>query len=96
MNLLFLAKKFITFLLRYYDNANWSLSSQIGSASLKRSIEGVRIFKSINNPNLKIIFTGYAGLSNLITNTQIKAKIAKVAGISHQSIIIKVLSYNGG
>lgn len=72
----------------HYDNANWPLSSQIGSASLKRTIEGVRIFKSINDPNLKMIFTGYARSSNLITNAQINAKIAKVAGISHQNIII--------
>jgi hypothetical protein len=32
-----------------------------------------------------MIFTGYAGSSNLITNAQINAKIA---GISHQNIII--------
>ncbi|BBB23669.1 conserved hypothetical protein [Isorropodon fossajaponicum endosymbiont JTNG4] len=68
----------------HYDNTNRPLSSQISNASLKRTIEGVRIFKAINNPNLKMIFTGYEGSSNLITN----AKISKVAGISHQSIII--------
>ncbi len=45
----------------HYDNANWPLSSQIGNASLKRTIEGVSIFKAIKKPNLKMLFTGYAG-----------------------------------
>jgi len=72
----------------HYENSDWPLSSQIGSASLKRTIEGISIFRAINNPSVKIIFTGYAGSRNLTTNAEINAKIARIANISEKNIII--------
>lgn len=72
----------------HYDNDKWPLSSQIGSASLKRTIEGIAIYKKLNNPNVKLIFTGYAGAVNNTSNAEINASIAKIAGIRGKNIII--------
>ena len=71
------------------ENNKWPLSSQIGSASLKRTIEGITIYKKLNKPNIKLIFTGYSGSnSNTIPNAEINASIARIAGIGNQNIII--------
>ena len=72
----------------HYDNSKWPLSAQIGNASLKRTIEGISIYKKLNNPNIKLIFTGYAGSGNNTSNAEINASIAKIAGISNKKIII--------
>jgi uncharacterized SAM-binding protein YcdF (DUF218 family) len=72
----------------HHENNLWPLSSQIGNASLKRTIEGIEIYKKLNNPNVKLIFTGYAGLNNETPNAEINASIAKIAGISSHYIII--------
>jgi len=72
----------------HYDNSKWPLSAQIGDASLKRTIEGISIYKKLNNPNIKLIFTGYAGSGNNTTNAEINASIAKIAAISNKKIII--------
>lgn len=72
----------------HYNNPDWPLSSQIGSASLRRTMEGVNIFKKINKPNLKIIFTGFPGFGNQISNAEMNAKIARIANIPDNSLII--------
>ena len=72
----------------HYDNELWPLSSQIGGASLKRTIEGIAIYKKLNNPNIKLIFTGYAGSNNDISNAEINASIARIAGIKDTNMII--------
>ena len=72
----------------HYDNPDWPLSSQIGNTSLKRTLEGISIFKQINKPKLKLIFTGYAGPDNTITNAEMNAKIAKIANISNDQLIV--------
>ena len=72
----------------HYDNSKWPLSAQIGNASLKRTIEGISIYKKLNNPNIKLIFTGYAGPGNNTTNAEINASVAKIAGISNKKIIV--------
>ena len=70
------------------ENNKWPLSSQIGNASLKRTIEGITIYKKLNKPNIKLIFTGYSGFDNTISNAEINASIAKIADIDNQNIII--------
>jgi len=70
------------------ENNKWPLSSQIGNASLKRTIEGITIYKKLNKPNVKLIFTGYSGFNNTIDNAEINASIARIANISNQNIII--------
>ena len=70
------------------ENNKWPLSSQINSASLKRTIEGITIYKKLNNPDIKLIFTGYSGFRNTIPNAEINASIARIAGINNQNIII--------
>ena len=72
----------------HYENNKWPLSSQIGNASLKRTIEGITIYKKLNKPNIKLIFTGYSGFDNTISNAEINASIAKIADIDNQNIII--------
>ncbi|SFV77993.1 Membrane Protein Functionally coupled to the MukBEF Chromosome Partitioning Mechanism [hydrothermal vent metagenome] len=72
----------------HYDNSKWPLSAQIGNASLKRTIEGISIYKKLNNLNIKLIFTGYAGPGNNTTNAEINASVAKIAGISNKKIIV--------
>ncbi len=72
----------------HYDNEKWPLSSQIGNTSLKRTIEGINIYKTLDNPNIKLIFTGYAGTGNDISNAEINASIARVAGIKNENMII--------
>ncbi len=72
----------------HYENNKWPLSSQIGNASLKRTIEGITIYKKLDKPNIKLIFTGYSGLNNTIPNAEINASIARIADIGNQNIII--------
>ena len=73
----------------HYENNKWPLSSQIGNASLKRTIEGITIYKKLNKPNIKLIFTGYSGaIGNNIPNAEINASIARIADIGNQNIII--------
>ena len=73
----------------HYENNKWPLSSQIGNASLKRTIEGITIYKKLNKPNIKLIFTGYSGtIGNNISNAEINASIARIADIGNQNIII--------
>ena len=72
----------------HYDNNEWPLSSQIGNSSLKRTFEGIMIFKKLNNPHVKLIFTGYAGKGNDTSNAEINASIARITGIKDENIII--------
>jgi len=72
----------------HYDNSKWPLSAQISNVSLKRTIEGISIYKKLNNLNIKLIFTGYAGPGNNTTNAEINASVAKIAGISNKKIIV--------
>ena len=59
-----------------------------GKTSLKRTIEGITIYKKLNKPNIKLIFTGYSGFNNTIPNAEINASIARIADIGNQNIII--------
>lgn len=72
----------------HYENNKWPLSSQISNTSLKRTIEGITIYKKLNNTNIKLIFTGYSGFNNAIPNAEINASIARIADIGNQNIII--------
>ena len=72
----------------HHDNPKWPISSQISNTSLKRTMEGISIFKKINNPNLKLIFTGFPGFGNQISNAEINAKIARIANISNNNLIV--------
>ena len=72
----------------HHDNSQHPISSNIGSSSLKRTIEAVRIFKQAKNQSIKLIFTGYFGTENTTSNAVINAEIAKIAGINPQNIII--------
>ncbi|MDA3909647.1 MAG: YdcF family protein, partial [Sulfurimonas sp.] len=61
------------------------LSSQIGSASVKRDLEGILIHKAIEGS--KIIFTGYAG--NTDTPTAImNAKLAEALGVKLEDMLV--------
>ncbi|SHN91056.1 Membrane Protein Functionally coupled to the MukBEF Chromosome Partitioning Mechanism [Bathymodiolus heckerae thiotrophic gill symbiont] len=72
----------------HYNNSDWPLSAQISNTSLKRTLEGISIFKQINSPNLKLIFTGFPGLDNQTSNAEMNAKIARIANISNDHLII--------
>lgn len=61
------------------------LSSQIGSASIKRNLEGILIHKQIENS--KIIFTGYEGSTNIPTAVM-NARLAKALGVKEGSLIV--------
>jgi uncharacterized SAM-binding protein YcdF (DUF218 family) len=60
------------------------LSSQIGSASIKRVIEGIVIHKKIKNS--KLIFTGYEGITD-IPNATVNANLAILLGVKKSDII---------
>ncbi len=62
------------------------LSSQIGSASLTRLIEGVKIFRE--NPGSKLIVSGYEG-GDKTPHAVIMANIAKSIGVDASDIIIE-------
>jgi|AJXC01.1.fsa_nt_gi Uncharacterized conserved protein len=72
----------------HHENNLWPLSSQIGNASLKRTLEGVTIYKKLNRSDTKLIFTGYAGSNNKIPNAEMNARIAQIVGINNYNIII--------
>jgi len=72
----------------HHENEKWPLSSQIGNASLKRTIEGITIYKRLNNPSIKLIFTGYSGFDNTVPNAEINSSIAIIADIDNQNIIV--------
>jgi uncharacterized SAM-binding protein YcdF (DUF218 family) len=72
----------------HHDNDDWPLSAQIGNASLKRTIEGVSIYKKLSNPDIKLIFTGYAGSNNNTSNSEINAAIARLSGIENRSMVV--------
>lgn len=61
------------------------ISSHISDAGTKRVLEGVIIHKQ--TANSKIIFTGYAGRTN-ITNALMNSKLAFELGVSKESMII--------
>ena len=61
------------------------LSSQIGSTSVKRDIEGIIIHSRIKNS--KLIFTGYKGKTNIST-AQMNANLAMALGVDKDNIII--------
>jgi uncharacterized SAM-binding protein YcdF (DUF218 family) len=72
----------------HHDNPAWPLSSQIGGASLIRTFEGISIFKKINNPRVKLIFTGFAGPGNTTPNAEINAKIDRISNINNRNLIV--------
>jgi uncharacterized SAM-binding protein YcdF (DUF218 family) len=61
------------------------LSSQVGSASLRRDLEGILIHKSMKDS--KIIFTGYAGSTDTPTAIM-NARLAKALGIKEENLLI--------
>lgn len=61
------------------------LSSQVGSASIKRDIEGIIIHSKM--PDSKIIFTGYAGETDVAT-AQMNANLAMSLGVDEASLIV--------
>ncbi len=67
------------------DDQKQPVSSIPNESSMKRVVEGVLIHK--NYPNAKLIFTGYAGETNL-ANAQANAALAHALGVDKQDIII--------
>lgn len=61
------------------------ISSQLSLAGTQRVIEGVIIHK--NTPNSKIIFTGYAGRSD-VTNAVMNSRLALALGVDSRNMII--------
>lgn len=61
------------------------LSSKLDSASLKRVLEGVMLYKKMNGA--KLIFTGYEGNTD-VTNAQMNASFAIAMGVNENDIII--------
>ncbi|MDQ7062237.1 MAG: ElyC/SanA/YdcF family protein [Sulfurimonas sp.] len=66
-------------------DADQPLSSQLGSTSIKRDLEGIIIHSKIVNS--KLIFTGYAGTTN-ITAAHMNEKLALVLGVEPENMII--------
>jgi uncharacterized SAM-binding protein YcdF (DUF218 family) len=67
------------------SDASQPLSSQIGSAGVKRVLEGVLIHKQLEGS--KLIFTGYEGTTN-IANAKMNASLAMALGVDDKNIII--------
>ena len=67
------------------DDFSQPISSMLGDSALKRVVEGVVIYKK--QPNLKLIFTGYACCSSLST-AKANAMLAMELGVSQKDIII--------
>ena len=67
------------------DDPEQSLSSQLAECSIKRTVEGVLIHKK--NPNSILIFTGYAGKTNIST-AQMHANLALALGVKQEDMII--------
>lgn len=61
------------------------LSSQVGDASIKRDIEGILIHRATKGS--KIIFTGYAGNTEIPT-ALMNAKLAKSLGVKQEDMIV--------
>ncbi len=72
----------------HHDNDEWPLSAQIDNASLKRTIEAISIYKKLSNPDIKLIFTGYAGPNNNTPNAEINAAIARLSGVENKSMVV--------
>jgi len=62
-----------------------SLSSQLGTASIKRVVEGIIIHRK--TPHSKLIFTGY-GEKSTVSTAQMHARLAIALGVSEKNIII--------
>lgn len=61
------------------------ISSQLSLSGTQRVIEGVIIHKS--TPNSKIIFTGYAGRTD-VTNAVMNSRLALTLGVNSENMII--------
>ena len=60
------------------------VSSQIGTTSLSRLIEGIRIYKA--NPGAKLILSGYGG-QDPVPNAEVGARVALTLGIAKSDLI---------
>jgi uncharacterized SAM-binding protein YcdF (DUF218 family) len=60
------------------------VTSQLGSTSLSRLIEGVRIYRA--NPGAKLIFSGYGG-SDPVPNAEVGANVALALGVPESDLI---------
>ncbi|NRA14887.1 MAG: envelope biogenesis factor ElyC [Oceanospirillaceae bacterium] len=61
-----------------------AVTSQIGSASLARLMEGMRIYKA--NPDAKLIFSGWGG-TDPVPNAEVVARVAIALGVPKTDII---------
>ncbi len=68
------------------DDLSQPLSSRLGSASIKRSSEGMIIH--LNTKGSKIIFTGYEGEENSITTAKVNADYAMSLGIKEENLVV--------
>ena len=71
-------------------NADFSqpISSNLAESALKRVLEGVVIYKQ--NPDAKMIFTGYKGCKN-IAGAIMNSKLALALGVKEKDIIISTI-----
>jgi uncharacterized SAM-binding protein YcdF (DUF218 family) len=60
------------------------VTSQLGSTSLSRLIEGVRIYRA--NPGAKLIFSGYGG-GDPVSNAEVGANVALALGVPESDLI---------
>jgi len=68
----------------HVSDAKLPVTSQIGTVSLLRLIEGIRIYKA--NPGSKLILSGYGG-KDPVSNAEVVAKVAVALGIASSDII---------
>ncbi len=70
---------------QYTYNPEWAPSSNLGSNSLARVVEGIRQYRK--QPNTKLVFTGGKAHNNSVSSAQVAANVAISLGVPEQSII---------
>jgi len=68
----------------HVSDAKLPVTSQIGSVSLIRLVEGIRIYQA--NPGSKLILSGYGG-KDPVSNAEVVAKVAVALGIARSDLI---------
>lgn len=69
----------------YTWDPDWAPGSNLINNSLPRVVEGVRLWR--NNPQSKMIFTGYASEGNPVSTAEAGARVAQSLGVPAEAII---------